>query len=52
MKGVLNRQESKDYMNTIITTWDKILPTIEANALDTNSLTLLSFTDQFRDIVK
>ncbi|WP_180034275.1 hypothetical protein [Acinetobacter sp. YH12233] len=52
MKGVLNREETKTYMRTIISTWDSISSIIETNSLDNNKFSLLQFSDQFRSLLK
>lgn len=47
----INRLGGKDYMQTIINTWDDIQPEINKNKRFDDPLALLRFTEQYRELV-
>lgn len=49
--GTVNRVGGKEYLQAIINTWDEIKDEINKNKRDTEGLRILTFTEQYRDLV-
>lgn len=49
--GTINKTEGKEYMRIIINTWDEIEPEISRNKRFNNTFSLLTFTEQYRNLV-
>lgn len=49
--GTINRTGDKEYLKTIINTWDEVQPAISKNRINSENLRMLNFSEEYRDLV-
>ena len=51
LERTINKPRGKEYMQIIVNTWDEIEPTLIKNRRFNNSLSLMGFSDHYRELI-